>query len=369
MPILILATLNLNEDWSISVNGLYHFHTLRSLFLSHTLVFGQETVNQLAEVSIKGRVFQNTHLLFGGIYDNQQGDFKIDPINFTGDWNITNYGIYSQLDHQLFDWLKIVAGLQFNKREGGSNRLSPRVGVIFQFNRNWGAKVLYGEAFRSPVAQELQSVVPPFGNPNLKPESIQTFDVQVNYKNQRAQGAITYFTSLQKDIITGTTLFQNMGEIRFHGVEFEGKLQLTQELSFLGNFSFQINKDTITGQSNATIPPSWMAKFGFSYECERGVSLSVFNSYFGEPTQNSELLSGVMNINPNADAYNLLTANIILEMGKVLEDPRFDFLNLSLYMDNLLDEDIYYTSTRKRTFNTLPHHLGRGFYGKVTLNF
>jgi len=59
---------------------------------------------------------------------------------------------------RITDWLKLVAGMQMNKPEDIKNDFSPRLGAILNFNNHWGAKLLYGEAFRSGNGTERKFV-------------------------------------------------------------------------------------------------------------------------------------------------------------------------------------------------------------------
>ena len=48
--------------------------------------------------------------------------------------------------------------MQMNKPEDIKNDFSPRLGAILNFNNHWGAKLLYGEAFRSGNGTERKFV-------------------------------------------------------------------------------------------------------------------------------------------------------------------------------------------------------------------
>lgn len=160
----------------------------------------------------------------------------------------------------------------------------------------------------------------------------------------------------------------NSGEITYEGIELEGKHNFGNGWSILGNVSYQTN-DKDDGTDDATYAPDWMAKAGVSYDSLRGYQISVFNSYFAASTLQNEDVTTVNFINEDADSYNLLTANLRLNMGKVLNDSTFSNVDFSLFGDNLLDEDIYFPSVNRRSVNSLPHHSGRGFYATIDIEF
>src|SRR6185437_7644428 len=78
------------------------------------------------------------------------------------------------------------------------------VGAILTMDSGFGAKLLYGQAYRNGTGQERGSQVPGFnyGNSALKPESIDTVDAQISYGRPIYSVALTYFHSDQNDVIS-----------------------------------------------------------------------------------------------------------------------------------------------------------------------
>jgi len=95
----------------------------------------------------------------------------------------------------------------------------------------------------------------------------------------------------------------------------------------------------------------------------------LFNSFFGDPTQVSEIDPTAAEVNPPAEDYNLLTANINLDTNKVFGLEGWPDTTLSLYGDNLLDENIFFPDFNRKNTNSLPHHAGIGFYGTLSVGF
>lgn len=73
--------------------------------------------------------------------------------------------------------------------------------------------------------------------------------------------------------------------------------------------------------------------------------------------------------NKDADSYNLLTANLEVNLGEAFNNPTFLNTTFSLYGDNLLDEDIYFPSINRQSVSSLPHNKGRGFYATISIDF
>lgn len=112
-----------------------------------------------------------------------------------------------------------------------------------------------------------------------------------------------------------------------------------------------------------------MVKTGVFYETNRGYSVALFNSYFGGPTQIVDINSTTLEVNPRAESYNLLTGNILLDVRNLLEITNMPDTTFSLYLDNLLGEDIFFPSINRQAVNSLPHHAGRGIYSTISVKF
>jgi outer membrane receptor protein involved in Fe transport len=280
---------------------------------------------------------------------------------------------YTQIDYMLSPKQKIIAGIQLNKPEDVKTDLSKRAGFIQGFGDNWWLKLLYSEAYRSPNLQEAKINAPTLrGNPSLNPEKVETYDAQLIYQTANQYFALALYDSMLDNLIVrvpGTpTTFINQGTIHFQGIEFEGRVEVAEDFSILGNFSYQINK-TNSGIEDSTFAPKVMAKLGGSYQGVHGMNIALFNSYIGESTDLT-VTNNALPRNPKADAYNLLTANISMDTGKMWGLGKSGHSLLSLYLDNLLDEDVYTPNLNYTNgSDTIPHHWGRSANLTYTYKF
>ena len=104
---------------------------------------------------------------------------------------------------------------------------------------NTVVRATYGEGFRAPTLSEGQ---PPFGNPNLKPETARNFDIGVEHRflDGKAQVYATYFNRKSTDLIAFSfTTFQseNIDRVNSEGVELGFALQPTDRLSVQANYT------------------------------------------------------------------------------------------------------------------------------------
>lgn len=348
--------------------------------------FIARTQDLLLEASLQSS-FDEWNITGGATGYWQRGEAEIGDGDDQGvpDYSEIWYSAYGQIDYSVPFYseeniLKFIAGAQFNRTHGIKGNFVPRVGMVGRFKK-WGAKLLYGQAFRAAFEAENHLNDSPLlkGDPNIRPEKVTTWDMQLSYSGDRLQAIATYFKSAQKDIIIQRLqtrgdfeyLYQNAGTIEAQGFEFEVKAAPFSHFFLTGSFTYQTNKkDTI---DNPTYMPEWMAKLGAFYDWKRkGVSLGVFSSYFGEAGQ----IPGAEIVNPSADAFNFLTANLNVKVDDLLnlhennqdEESPFQVL-LSLYVKNILDTPVYYPEFVRGIINTFPGRPGRAFYVSVKVNF
>jgi outer membrane receptor for ferrienterochelin and colicins len=323
--------------------------------------------NYLFESSVRGKIFEKLNVLAGGVFESLNGDLDTKQTSYSSD----RFNAYIQIDYKFLERLKLIAGTQINKVQGIDANVSPRFGAILDLPENFGIKLLYGEAFRSPFAAEQALNASTLkGNPELDPETIRTFDAQLFYSSPKTYFAITYYDSLQEDTITraarsdGILTFVNMGEVDFEGIEVESKYRPNTQWEFLGSVSYQVNEDQ-SGQRDVGLVPNFMGKWGVSYDSPNGFSIGLFDSYFGESAE----LSGAPKLNPDADSYHWMTLKSSLELRKYFNANTIPNIRLNLFVDNLLDEDVYFPEFNFSSVNTLPSRTGIAIYGSATIKF
>lgn len=285
------------------------------------------------------------------------------------------YTLYSQIDYDLWKNLKLTVGGQAVKAGHIDWQFVPRVGLTYHHETGWGFKTLYGEAYRAAYVNENNIEIKGLfkGNPNLTPEMIKTADIQIFYRKQNYQFALTYYRSLQQELIisvlpTATTLASNTNgnEMTFDGVEFESKVKLFDErLLFISSLAYQRNERN--GLEQSTTVPDWLGKVGVSYDFDFGFSAGLFHNFSSRPNSNKLLNPNVMEVNPIAQPINLMTLKLSANLKKYA--PFKVPLILSFYTYNLLDSEVNLPDFSSTKLNTLPQRADRSFYFGVEYNF
>ncbi len=161
------------------------------------------------------------------------------------------------------DWT-LTAGARHDSYSDFGGTTNPRLALVWDASLDLTAKLLYGQAFRAPSFSEQYTINPVSnGNPNLKPETIQTLEAAFSWKLRRdSQINLSLFRYEMQDIIRlvnntapalGAT-YQNTGRQHGSGVELEAEWDFTPTLRVTGAYSFQRSIDDATGKDAGYAP-------------------------------------------------------------------------------------------------------------------
>jgi len=312
--------------------------------------------------------------------------FIVASVNDYSEWEGSDYlsgknlnsSVYAQTTFEIAKWAKLIGGFQMNNLGEKTYHFSPRMGLISSINDQISLKILYSNAFRNPSPSETNfqrdNVI---GNPELLPETINTLESQIFYQNNIVQLSLTYYNSSMQNLIiktrnpiTGKGEFLNRLEHNFWGLEYEGKINLTDKISFFTSATYQENKNSLE-QENASYVPNLMVKMGAFYS-SKSFTLGVFDSYFGEPTQSNELLPAekqILENNPMPTAFHLISSNLSLKLNELLKLQKKTNFTLELYVNNLIGKKIYFPEISINAVNSVALYPGRAFFGKLIIKF
>lgn len=270
------------------------------------------------------------------------------------------YSLYAQADYQLNLWLKPLIGLQYNKTEEISGNYSPRFGLVMTPGKNWGAKLLYSEAFRRAFAAEryLDSAFL-LGTPCLEPETIETYEAQINYQNSLYQIDATYFHSCQTVIEVDFTdrplqFINQPGDMTTEGIELTGRAKLGENWQALGSLISQSSRNNTPEPLMDPNYPDYMVKAGLMGRMGKW-DIGIFNSYFSKGSWRHE-------------RFNNLQADVSLDVSKVLHMQK-DQVRISVLADNILDEKPFHLPSDVGENEPLPHYYGSRLYASVKVKW
>jgi len=353
--------LPLHERASLEFNLTYNLH--ENQFANVTRTVGLNSSDLLSEVTLFADPIDNLNITIGYLqeyrnnYEPDNGYYQSIPT-----YHHRPQSVYAQADYKINKSVKVIAGTQWNETSQGYEDIVSRYGFIFSPFKNWGLKLLRGEAFRAPFALETDLYDIPIlvGNTKLTPETITTYDTQIFYNGRKISAALTYFKNKIEDLVirdasVSPASFMNGGVQRFEGLEFEAKHILSSHWHILGSAMYQNNKQS--SDLNYSTVPDYMFKMGTGYKWDYG-NASIFYSYYAKPPRfDTEVV-----VNPEPEALGLLSLNIEIDPANWMEIPK-GRANIIFRVENLLDKDIYVPEfNRGGNPNSLPDGPGATFY-------
>ena len=159
------------------------------------------------------------------------------------------------------DW-SLTTGIRWDNYSDFGSTTNPRIALIWHPEYDITAKLLYGRAFRAPSFAELRNINNPvfLGNPDLDPETIDTFELAIiSYPNDYVTTNINFFYYIWDDFIRfapnaiGTSLAQNTNNQSGWGLEWESQWQIHSRLNLLMNYAYTKanNEETNSDAANA----------------------------------------------------------------------------------------------------------------------
>jgi iron complex outermembrane receptor protein len=247
-------------DWDVLTRLFYDYYNYYGHYLydlpPRTLLNKDYTYGQWAGTEIKAttKIRDKLKLTVGMEYtlnfQQDSGNYDLDPYTRYLDdrRNSSVWGAYVQGDYTLTPKLILNAGLRYDYYSTFGGTTNPRAAIIFNPTDQTNLKLLYGRAFRAPNDFELYYLATDQkGNPDLKPETIHTYEVameQVLTKALRGLCSLYYYQidnliSQKVDPDDNLRTFENAKAIEAKGVElglngrwpngWEGRLSYTYQ--------------------------------------------------------------------------------------------------------------------------------------------
>ena len=321
--------------------------------------------------------FSNSKLLLGAnLTQVVNAESTTDLASFQlDDFSSDLYSVFSHYNYRYHD-TNFIVGAMWLKFSELDSQWVPRLGIVHQFTPQWVLKVLYNEGYRAPNAIETSLNIfdgLATGNKFLEPEHIETYESQLSFSKNEYHLALSAFKSTQDQLINFVSVTDEAFPIKFFNSETRefigGVLEARyryQRWDIQSSYSYQTNNRTqiITQMpqvEDITQIPQSTFKLGVSYK--RGsYSISVFDTYSSKFPYNE--LDSSARVNKTAGAEHNISLNTIWNFTQY-----FEGLSLSLYINNLLDEDLYVKQfeTTANSINSYPHETSRAAY--LTLNY
>lgn len=258
-----------------------------------------------------------------------------------------HYYVSVQDEWRLADDWELTGGFRYDTFTQFGDSWNPRVALVWSTARNLTSKFLYGRAFRAPSFSELFAQNNPslVGNPNLEPETIDTYEVAFDYRpNLNVDLKLNLFVYQIKDLveIQFGALAANTLEQSGQGFEFEMEWRPSEQLKFIGNYAWQDAEDD---KSNTNVPnaPQQQLYVRSIWDMTNDITASAVVNWVADRARS---------VGDNrSDIDDYVVVDLILRYQNLI-----DGLELSLIGKNIFDEDVREPSTGQ--FPSMPEIPG-----------
>lgn len=164
-------------------------------------------------IGVEARKIDTLKNTFGTTYRNESsGPVVLGVMEYlNGEYGFINgdndqvvKSIYAQDIYSLNDDVDFSANIRFDDYSLFDSMLSYRIGSVYRMDGENIFKAVYGRSYRAPsYVEAFQSVQEGLkeGNPALKPESIDTYELGYTYKNKTMALRTNIYYSIFKDVI------------------------------------------------------------------------------------------------------------------------------------------------------------------------
>ncbi|MGC8774279.1 MAG: TonB-dependent receptor plug domain-containing protein [Chlorobaculum sp.] len=271
-------------------------------------------------------------------------------------------GKYGLLDERLI----LTAGVRYDdyhvkmKASEGTSRskdnFAHQAGVAWHVNDFLKFRGSYAEGFRMPSERELAANITTWsktyiGNPDLKPESSDTYEVGMDLTFKGLNGSLTWFSTDYTDMIqtkaiaASTYTYLNIGSATVSGIEAElSKVFALDSSSWTlepyAGYTYLLKYRDNTSGDDLLFTPQWNASTGLRVHDGRGFNGAFNLAYTGKTlVQNYETGSGEVVSKGGFTVVDLSVSKKFPFGGKGVKGPG---ITVKAEVNNLFDRDYQY---------------------------
>lgn len=298
---------------------------------------GSDTTFDRYQLSWNNRFqFKRTHLSAGLDAQREDGESEgfIDfGVRLPTDFELERdtVGAFAEVTHQFTDGLSLSIGARHDNPDGVDSQTTWRLGGLYRFaDGRTALRANWGEGFKLPSFFALAH--PLVGNPDLKPETANSWDMGIEHRFQNGLAAnVALFGNRFEDLVDfddEAFMQVNRSRVDTHGIELGLRLPLGSKGSISGHATW-LETDIDNTDEELRGRPDWKAGALFLYDLGPRVSFSAEYLRVGEVVEASRH-TGV-SVDQKLDAYDVVDVGLIWRFARNAE--------VQLAVDNLFDED------------------------------
>ncbi|MFL0803892.1 MAG: TonB-dependent receptor [Agarilytica sp.] len=159
---------------------------------------------------------------------------------------------------------ELTAGVRYDEYSDFGGTTNPRFALVWESSERVRTKFLYGRAFRAPSFSEQFMDNNPIllGNPELGPETIDTYELAFLWRaGEKRNVIVSFFDYQSKELVEympelsgSIRKAQNARNQKGQGIELETNWRVSSTLNITSNFSYQDSIDEASGSKIADAP-------------------------------------------------------------------------------------------------------------------
>lgn len=277
-----------------------------------------------------------------GLLDWEQEDYeRVGVASAFGDPNQTQqfetFGIAAEGRVQISD-LVLNASVRQDDNDGRfEDATTWRIGVAYALPHAFRIRASAGEGTKNPTFTELFGFYPGsfIGNPDLKPESSQSWEFGLDHAFGPVTASITYFEAeLQDEIYTAytptfaSTAANRIGDSKRSGVEISGSWDINERVA-LGASLSNISSENDSGIDEIRVP-EWTGSLSVNWSstAHEGLRAGFALDYVGEQ------------LDTDFGSFQTVALDEYVIASGTVEYPLNDRIALTLRGENLFDTEI-----------------------------
>ena len=283
----------------------------------HLLTFGMDYADiKLDDVRTEGNILNDPTMvsLFSWQVYPEEREFVKEGVGRT------IWGAMIQDQYEVGSRLTLTTGLRFDHYDDVGDAVAPRIAAVYRLSDHHILKAQFGRAFRPPTFMEMYALnFVLVGNPEIEPETIDTYELGYIYRDEKSVGRVTVFHSAMDDLIAVVGgEYLNTSGADLNGVELEFERSLTSSLKLDTNLSYVTTEDKETGEEVGDVA-NWMANVGLLWQPQSDYVLSVQYRFVGEHYREPDDTRNKMDSNHTValtgTLFNLWKSGLILRGG------------------------------------------------------
>lgn len=236
---------------------------------------------------------EDNKLTVGAEYRNDRTPVR----NLANDYptrDVSQYALYLHDEHRIGDKWLIIPSVRYDHHDSFGSHTSPNLGVTYFVDDTQRIKANYGSAYRAPTASELYmdgtgSSMSIIGNPNLKPEKTEGYEISYEKEWSNTSTKLTYFKNKKEDAISayedvnGLYHYYNIDKTATEGIEFEASQNLGNGFELTGNYEYLDAKNDVTGERlDYSAKNTYTAKLSWTEPEKQEWNVTAWNRWYSD---------------------------------------------------------------------------------------